>query len=70
MKKTIRNAKSIKRAIAISTAAIIVGLIGVILVFMIEKRWDATGCSILASNAAIFFCNYAALKKAAETDIA
>ena len=70
MNKSIRSAKSIKTAMAISTAAIIVGLIGVILVFANEKRWDATGYSILASNAAIFFCNYEALKKAAETDIA
>ncbi len=68
MKKTNVSVRSIKRAMVISTAALIIGLIGIILAFAIEKRWDATGCSILVCNTAIFFCNYAALKKAAEAD--
>ena len=65
MNKSIKNVKSIKRAIAISTAAVIIGFIGIILCYINENRWDAAGCSILACNAAIFACNYEALKKAA-----
>jgi len=66
MKNNKSNIKSIKRALGISTAAMIIGLIGVMLVFVKEQRWDAVGCSILACNAAIFCGYYEELKKASE----
>ena len=65
MKKTNKSVKS-KRALLLSTVAMIIGLIGIILVFIFDKKWDATGCSILACNATIFYCNYDALKKATD----
>ena len=68
MKKSNISIKSIKRALAISAAAMIIGLIGVILGFVMDKKWDAAGCSILCCNAVIFSCNYNALKKAAENE--
>lgn len=68
MNNSKKSIRSIKRALAISTAAMIIGLIGIILVFVKEKKWDAAGCSILACNATIFFCNYDALKKATENN--
>lgn len=66
MKNSNKSIKSIKTALAISAAAMIIGIIGIILAFVKEKKWDAAGCSILCCNAVIFSCNYDALKKAAE----
>lgn len=66
MKKSNKSIKSIKTALVISAVAMIIGLIGVILGFVMDKKWDAAGCSILCCNAVIFSCNYDALKKAAE----
>ncbi|MBR1864839.1 MAG: hypothetical protein IJ806_12220 [Ruminococcus sp.] len=66
MKKNSNNVKRIKRDMVISTIAMAIGLIGIILLFVKEKKWDAVGCSILACNAVIFWCSYDALKKAAD----
>lgn len=64
MKNTKKSVKSIKRAMIISAAAMAVCIIGIILVFVKEKRWDAIGCSMLACNTAIFCCNSEAYSKA------
>ena len=67
MKNT--NIKSIKRALAISTAAMIIGIIGILLELIIDKKWDSAGCSILACNAVIYCWYHDALKKASENNI-
>lgn len=66
MKNTKKKIKSIRKALVISAVTMAVCIIGVLLVFVKEKRWDAAGCSILACNAAIFSCCCEALKKAEE----
>ncbi|MBQ8961627.1 MAG: hypothetical protein IJ071_10530 [Ruminococcus sp.] len=64
MKNTTNSIKSIKRGLALSAAAMLIGLIGIILLFVKENRWDAVGCSILACNAVIFCSYHEELKKA------
>lgn len=37
----------------ISTAAIVICLIGIVIEFVSKKTWDATGCCILSCNSVI-----------------
>lgn len=64
MKNTKKSVKSIKRSVIISGIAIAICIVGIVLEFVMEKRWDATGCTMLACNATIFCCNAEAYSKA------
>ena len=55
--------KRVKISLIITTAAIVLGLAGVIIELVTSGRWDAAGTGILASNCCIFCCNYPIYKK-------
>lgn len=69
MKKTTRSAHSIRKSMMISTAAIIVCLIGIIIEFASKKTFDTAGCLMISCNAVILSCYMEEYRKAREEEM-
>lgn len=68
MKNSARSAYKIKKSMMISTAAIVICLIGLIIEFVSKKTIDETGCMMLACNAVILSGSMEAYEKARQEE--